>query len=546
MSAQQSQSFDFTPLPCGVDAGLAEGINSLPESYLPICTDSAVIKYVRVAVHFFLPGKLVVKDLTDCNGAQTPIHYVGAGNFTEHGDGFNNNTYNGYQRAEDIIAQANSELDQNHQQWRKANDPNVQNPPANVTYPEFPPEVKVRYVLTGVYFHRDEQAYSGQTNWNVHQQYGVDPENIINIYYIPNLNASGFANALGGSMKYVFMNDYFNYIQPTCQEWSLRYSGTLLNHELGHCLGLRHTWEGLDGCDDTPNGFLFDRWNGSTCTNNVRANCWSYNPSIPTCPNSSGGKPCDEWRKISNNLMDYNQYDPHALTQCQIARMNADISGPGNKYVYSCDGCYPPQAFFAAPSVYKVCPIALPGSGGLYINAEASVNEDRWLLDICEVNPNNPDICIGNNINTTWQFGEIGVVNLSSFYTFQPNKTYRIKLTVNSTRCPLNDVYTQLITTLPCTQEDIAGDDDDEQFKLLVNNPAGETLHIYYTADTEGTLEMRIVNMISGAVSLINLPGTTSIGEFQITQDISQLQTGNYAVQAQYNGKLYTKIFLKQ
>lgn len=118
--------------PCGVTAEAERVSQDLPEGYLPICTDPNQIKDVRVAVHFLLPGKIIKLDVPDCDANGTIIKYIGLGNFTETGDGFTNSGYNGYQRAEDIISQANAELDDNTDQWRKADDPNVQDPPANV------------------------------------------------------------------------------------------------------------------------------------------------------------------------------------------------------------------------------------------------------------------------------------------------------------------------------------------------------------------------------------------------------------------------------
>jgi hypothetical protein len=68
--------------------------------------------------------------------------------------------------------------------------------------------------------------------------------------------------------------------------WNL---ATLMNHELGHCFGLSHSWNTDDGCDDTPKN----------------PGCWNY-----------GSPPCEI---PSNNMMDYNAYQ-NAITPCQIGR----------------------------------------------------------------------------------------------------------------------------------------------------------------------------------------------------------------------------------
>ncbi len=457
-------------------------------------------------------------------------------------DGFTNSGYNGYRRAEDIISQANSELDDNADQWRKANDPFVQNPPLNITYPATPPEVKIRYLLTGVYFHRDEAAYYANfSNINAtFTKYGIDTLNTVNIFYTPNGPWSGVAGSLGGGKKYVFNNDYFEYVKPACRNWSLTYSGSLLNHEIGHTLGLRHTWNDDDGCNDTPKGFIYDKWRNGVCILNQHANCWSYNPLIPTCPTSHGGKPCDEWYKISNNMMDYNQYAPHALTECQIARMNADLAGSGNPFVHSCNGCMPSVAFFQLPDVYHLCPPPLPG-GVIFLNGTASFNENRWLIDICEVDPAHPSVCLGNNINTGWNIGEVGKVNLLSFYTFQVNKHYRVKLIVDNSECPSSSEFSKVIEVRDC----IEPVPDERAIEFAATNPFGDHLTVFYTVAAAGTLEIRLLNAHTGVIS--SLPAATEVepGEYQLSRESGAIPSGTYSLQLLFNGQLSAKTLVK-
>ena len=108
-----------TPFSCGMEeSGIAPETNTVPapNAQLPICTDPNTIKYVRVAVHFFLSEQEFIERTfeDDCvSGASVTRIYFGPGNFTEYGDGNGSVSYNGFNRAEDIVANANAELANN-------------------------------------------------------------------------------------------------------------------------------------------------------------------------------------------------------------------------------------------------------------------------------------------------------------------------------------------------------------------------------------------------------------------------------------------------
>ncbi len=173
--------------------------------------------------------------------------------------------------------------------------------PANISYLRVDGE---KY-NNGFYFHYDDELYyfiNKGLHRNNHRQdvirkYNVGGDSILNVFVMPHhpdsissatyaAHASGIA--LGNHIK--VSGIFENKGQP----WMY---ASLLNHEVGHVLGLRHSWISNDGCADTP----------------VHANCFE-NTGIP---------PCDGI--ISNNFMDYNN-SQKAMTPCQLGIMHRTMS----------------------------------------------------------------------------------------------------------------------------------------------------------------------------------------------------------------------------
>jgi hypothetical protein len=166
----------------------------------------------------------------------------------------------------------------------------------------------------GIYFDHDTALYfyrhgknSNRTSRDVVNKYGVNTDSVINIFMMPHhpdsvgrpdYRAVGTGIVLGSSLKIaqVFTPDL---IPESCVG--------LLNHEIGHGLGLSHTWGGNDGCEDTPN----------------HTNCWYYTDTPP----------CDSL--VSNNLMDYNAWQV-SVTPCQIGRVGDVVIADGGVLQLSC------------------------------------------------------------------------------------------------------------------------------------------------------------------------------------------------------------------
>ncbi|HMQ06488.1 MAG TPA: hypothetical protein PKC30_04255 [Saprospiraceae bacterium] len=165
--------------------------------------------------------------------------------------------------------------------------------PAAISYAR----VDGNHYRNGYFFHHDDELYffinkglhRNNHRLEVIRKYNVGGDSILNIFIMPHhpdsiistsYHAHSAGIALGNNVKLAGI--YENGGQP----WMY---ATLFNHEVGHVLGLRHSWIHNDGCEDTP----------------PHANCFQQSPDPP----------CNGI--ISNNMMDYNN-SQKAITPCQL------------------------------------------------------------------------------------------------------------------------------------------------------------------------------------------------------------------------------------
>jgi hypothetical protein len=212
----------------------------------------------------------------------------GTGNFTSTDDGNGNSYPNGYDYASLVINDINSDL--------MANNP-MTLPFGNTTSVE---PIQFQLILypnlsEGVHFHEVDDAeyfYSSSfANWK--GNFSVYGEDVIDIYLCGSptqtTDLKGIAEFFANGYDEIKLYDAWRSYNNGNYIWGWWDFARLLNHELGHLLGLRHSWNSNDSyltnldCSDTPS----------------HSNCWSPSP------------PC------SNNVMDYNVLKS-SFTPCQL------------------------------------------------------------------------------------------------------------------------------------------------------------------------------------------------------------------------------------
>ncbi|MEZ4885462.1 MAG: M43 family zinc metalloprotease [Chitinophagales bacterium] len=169
----------------------------------------------------------------------------------------------------------------------------------------------------GIYFHQDDELFESNKKGGKHsnyskeqyKQFGIRKEEVINIFFLehhpdsiksPTYKASGDGIGFPTWVKVIgaYMVHHDN-PKMSIRAVADNFSG-VFNHEIGHSLGLAHTWQTNDGCDDTP----------------LNANCWNIDRNKTLC---------DDMNKVSNNMMDYNAWRS-AITPCQIGKVHYKLS----------------------------------------------------------------------------------------------------------------------------------------------------------------------------------------------------------------------------
>jgi len=267
---------------------------------------NTTMKYIKVNIHYMLKSN-------------------GTGNFTETSDGMvsTNSPYNGYTYAELLMNTVNQFISVN---------PQMKLPPNNTT-PNYP--IKYRYILSGVYFHRNSDFYYyPQDLHNIMSIYGVNAGSEINIF-LENANGAangGHANTTGS--RYVEMRGVWEMYSQHYYTNKLISTGAFastLGHELGHNLGLTHTMRYYNGpcCPTTTSTSPC----GDDCDDTPTRDQMLLLGIDPCCGSGVVSPTCD------NNLMNYS--GEQALTPCQLSKIfdnfTKDATSYGTKAYLACN-----------------------------------------------------------------------------------------------------------------------------------------------------------------------------------------------------------------
>lgn len=325
----------------------------------------------------------------------------GSGNFNEAWDGIKDSTNNGYTFAEKMVARANEELTLNARMFRQ---------PEGIETPVRP--TKLQYILTGIYFDRNDQFQNDDffSGWSILEKYGVRADSEINVFSIvPERSGSGIANEIlypeaKNPVLATKISYYANYVK--FPDWGVTYAASTMNHEIGHLLGLRHTWNEDDDCDDTPKGHR---------VNSEWLQCWGFKDKDTHC---------GDWKNISNNIMDYNEHFPHAYTPCQLNILHTMLRTSATNFVAQVGGNPPLKGALQV----------INQQGRIIVDARASFNDVAYTIEVVDLkkNPRVPTWVRRKVLKSDWKMRAAERVELSELMAFKKGHHYFVRLRLRS------------------------------------------------------------------------------------------------------------------
>ncbi|HUN15997.1 MAG TPA: M43 family zinc metalloprotease [Saprospiraceae bacterium] len=503
-----SNSNDTTPTVAGcidIDEILAELANG----------DNCRFIYLNINVHFFVNS--------DCSGDLI----VPAGRKPSEANSI----------AEALIGDANYKLYQNFTQWNQAGSVKLCNP--------------FQYVLKGVYIHCDNSTLIFQARnqiSSIQNLYGINKNSEFNLFISPCLNCSGVAEAIGGPFTGLNLADL---------------TAGALNHEIGHLMGLDHSWI-EDGISDTPPiNFDLDRNCDGIISNNFNdqereQQC--FNKLVGTDPvisaydkigASSGSNgihdcnetnpcpvhPCcfDQWQ--NNNTMAYNAHQ-NSFTFGQIKNMLGVLNDFKCELINSINSnrnCPPPNAFISTP----LQNISGGSACSNCFDLSASYNEEKYKIKVYEIVGGIETLVqdrpwvIGNA--TKICFNNSTIIPIGNFQILKSNTHYKFELIVDRLNPDCSDPHSasKEFTTGNCPPYNALSNDPNFQTMIAMPNPgSGDCLVSFVGAAQEG-FNVYALNQSNGQIIDLYSNFISSLtGLNSITLDTDNLASGNYIILA--------------
>ena len=277
-----------------------------------------ILKWMTCIIFLMLISAHVSSQNTMCNApiyskpkkVRVAFHYVRGSaenneNFTKKKD---EKRINGKNWSKQLIKKANEQLAHLHRNWKS---------PKDAVHTQ---DAGFRYVLKKVKYIKDDSyasidTYSERSSNEINLHHGKKHHKMVNIYfhegYFRGMNNGGGITNRSHRPEEVFIKLY-NFMYKKYKdfdgaEFILREEAALLNHEMGHLLGLDHDWVKNDGMGDT----------------------------IPYKERSCNDKQND-YKDCSNNYMSIPPAIPSlegSFTACQIVRMHTLLKGERQIYV---------------------------------------------------------------------------------------------------------------------------------------------------------------------------------------------------------------------
>ena len=545
-----SATSSFSQEPCLLLDSIPPGPPGLPAAPRSTpCFDAASVMenetpiYIRLRIHFFLND--------DCEGSLI----VGPG------ENQNLDPEDAWQIAETLVDDANAffETIEGQENWANL----CYNLPVQNT-PHFP----VRYILSGVNLHCS--SADGNLDGGFPDLY-ADPATEIQVYLGDVTYKDGSANG------YTKLHEYRLAIENL--------SPQLINHELGHCFGLDHSFVFDDGCTDTwYNSWTWDK-NGDNIPDDVDIKCWDASPHDKSYPNNngivdgaedycdelyySGNKhPCCDWCNQTNNMMAHSAWGANptysaltqcrtrtgecvfranptysALTECQANRMLGFISTEKCDYIVQIGGnCPPPGAAVGVLPTFSGimnCPTCfhLEGSDNeTSYRITLMSNTGNIILQTSQLSCQAGKYCLKPktvNGNTSWPYG------------LQAGTTYKFKLEVYNDCSSTDEEIISFVLPSPCSGSSGTGPGL-SAIGLAPNPLTGGTVTVSLDATDGGSLLIYGQHATSStSYGLVDSRTLTSGTNTPFTITTTSWQSGANLLFFVYAGQLWIETVIK-